>query len=125
MRNYTHPELLLFLINLCLSVVACGLQAFQQLCGFNTLMYYSATLFASLGFNHPTAVGLIVAGTNFLFTLVALKYIDTVGRRRILLWSTPGMVVGLAVASVAFHCKRSERNSSTCFISNDYSYLQS
>jgi SP family myo-inositol transporter-like MFS transporter 13 len=68
-------------------------------------MYYSATLFASLGFNHPTAVGLIVAGTNFAFTLVALRWIDTVGRRRILVWSAPGMVVGLGVASVAFHCE--------------------
>ena len=68
-------------------------------------MYYSATLFASLGFDRPTAVGLIVAGTNFVFTLVALKYIDIIGRRRILLCSAPGMVVGLTIASVAFHCK--------------------
>ena len=49
------------------------MQAFQQLCGFNTLMYYSASLFQEIGFNQPTAVGLIVSGTNFLFTLFALK----------------------------------------------------
>ena len=54
-------------------VVACGMQAFQQLCGFNTLMYYSASLFQEIGFNQPTAVGLIISGTNFVFTLVALK----------------------------------------------------
>lgn len=68
-------------------------------------MYYSATLFASLGFNQPTAVGLIVAGTNFLFTLVALRYVDIVGRRRIMLWTAPGMAFGLTLAAVAFHCK--------------------
>ena len=67
-------------------------------------MYYSATLFKSIGFNNPTAVGEIVAGTNFLFTLVALKYIDIVGRRRIMIFSAPGMVFGLTLASVAFHC---------------------
>lgn len=84
-------------------IIACGLQAFQQLCGFNTLMYYSATLFKSIGFDQPTAVGLIIAGTNFLFTLVAMKYIDIVGRRRIMIISSPGMIFGLTLASVAFH----------------------
>ncbi len=85
-------------------VVACGLQAFQQLCGFNTLMYYSATLFASIGFDQPTAVGLIVSGTNFLCTLIALKWIDKIGRRRIMIWTSPGMIFGLTLASIAFHC---------------------
>ncbi|PAV18207.1 general substrate transporter [Pyrrhoderma noxium] len=84
-------------------IVACGLQAFQQLCGFNTLMYYSATLFKAIGFNQPTAVGLIVAGTNFLFTLIALKYIDIVGRRKIMIFSSPGMIVGLTLGSISFH----------------------
>jgi len=51
------------------------MQAFQQLCGFNTLMYYSASLFQEIGFNQPTAVGLIISGTNFLFTLFALKWV--------------------------------------------------
>jgi SP family myo-inositol transporter-like MFS transporter 13 len=87
-------------------VVACALQFAQQACGFNTLMYYSATLFKEIGFNQPTAVGLIISGTNFLFTLFALKYIDIIGRRRILLWSMPGMIFGLVLASVAFHCTR-------------------
>lgn len=66
-------------------------------------MYYSATLFASIGFNNPTAVGLIVSGTNFIGTLVALKYIDIIGRRRILKFSVPGMTIGLTLAAVAFH----------------------
>lgn len=82
------------------------MQAFQQLCGFNTLMYYSATLFKEIGFNQPTAVGLIISGTNFIFTLVALKWIDKIGRRRIMIWSAPGMVFGLTLASIAFHCAK-------------------
>ncbi|KAK0447256.1 general substrate transporter [Armillaria borealis] len=84
-------------------IVGCGLQAFQQLCGFNTLMYYSATLFASIGFNQPTAVGLIVSGTNFIFTIIALICIDRIGRRRIMLFSSPGMIFGLTLASISFH----------------------
>lgn len=68
---YTVPA------NLRALVVACGLMAIQQLCGFNTLMYYSATLFAIVGFKNPIAVGVVVAGTNFLFTGVSLWKIGT------------------------------------------------
>ncbi|KAH7908541.1 general substrate transporter [Hygrophoropsis aurantiaca] len=84
-------------------IIGCGMQAFQQLCGFNTLMYYSASLFQEIGFNQPTAVGLIISGTNFIFTLFALKYIDLIGRRKIMIYSAPGMVFGLTLASIAFH----------------------
>lgn len=65
-------------------------------------MYFSATIFALLGFTHPTLPALSIACTNFLFTLVAFAYIDRIGRRRILLYSVPVMVLGLAVCSVAF-----------------------
>lgn len=81
------------------------MQAFQQLCGFNTLMYYSATLFKEIGFNQPTAVGLIISGTNFIFTLIALKWIDIMGRRRIMIFSAPGMIFGLTLASISFFCE--------------------
>ena len=64
----------------------------SQLGGFNTLMYYSATLFGLVGFENATAVSITVGGTNFLFTLVNLLIIDKVGRRRILLITVIGMV---------------------------------
>lgn len=54
-------------------MVGAGLQATQQLCGFNTLMYYSASIFAALGYRNATAVGLLIALVNFGFTLVALE----------------------------------------------------
>ncbi|KAK7751043.1 hypothetical protein SLS62_007028 [Diatrype stigma] len=82
--------------------IACLLQALQQLCGFNSLMYFSATIFTLLGFQSPTLTSLSVAGTNFLFTAVALAVIDRVGRRRILLWSVPIMAVGLLLCAVGF-----------------------
>ncbi|KAK0651219.1 general substrate transporter [Cercophora newfieldiana] len=82
--------------------IACLLQGLQQLCGFNSLMYFSATIFTMLGFPIPTLTSLVVAVTNFAFTLVALVYVDRVGRRRILLWSIPLMVVGLLLAGYGF-----------------------
>jgi SP family myo-inositol transporter-like MFS transporter 13 len=65
-------------------------------------MYFSATIFAMLGFSIPTLTSLVVAVTNFAFTLAALFMIDRIGRRRILLWSIPFMVVGLLFAAYGF-----------------------
>ncbi|KYK58390.1 hypothetical protein DCS_05404 [Drechmeria coniospora] len=82
--------------------IACLLQGLQQLCGFNSLMYFSATIFMLVGFSSPTLTSLVVAVTNFVFTLAALGLIDRVGRRRILLCSIPLMIVGLLSASIGF-----------------------
>lgn len=84
-------------------ILACGLQGIQQFTGFNSLMYFSATIFETIGFKNATAVSIIVAATNFVFTLVALCIIDKIGRRRILLWAIPGMCISLVVCAIAFH----------------------
>lgn len=83
-------------------IIAMMLQAVQQLCGFNSLMYFSATIFASLSFSSPTLTSLSVAMTNFLFTLLAFVLIDKIGRRRILLYSIPVMVVALVLCALSF-----------------------
>ncbi|KAL2819930.1 general substrate transporter [Aspergillus cavernicola] len=82
--------------------IAVMLQALQQLCGFNSLMYFSATIFSLLSFSSPTLTSLSVAMTNFLFTLLAFAYIDKIGRRRILLYSIPVMVVSLLACALTF-----------------------
>jgi len=83
--------------------LACMLQAFQQLCGFNSLMYFSATIFQLVGFYNPIKISLIVAGTNFGMTFVAFAFIDFIGRRKMLLISVPFMILGLATCSFAFN----------------------
>jgi SP family myo-inositol transporter-like MFS transporter 13 len=84
-------------------VITCGLQGIQQFSGWNSLMYFSATVFQSVGFNNPTAVSIIISGTNFVFTIVAFFIIDIVGRRRLLLCTVWGMSLGLALNAIAFH----------------------
>ncbi|KAF2480992.1 MFS transporter [Neohortaea acidophila] len=83
-------------------VVACGLMVISQLSGFNTLMYYSSTLFALVGFSNPVAVGLVVAGTNFVMTWVNMLCVDPIGRRRVLVATTWGMAAGLLAVAIAF-----------------------
>ncbi|KAN0062696.1 hypothetical protein ACQY0O_004891 [Thecaphora frezii] len=75
----------------------------QQLCGFNSLMYFSASIFKAAGLSNPTATGLIISGTNCLFTLVAVKYIDRFGRRKFLLITMPLVVVFLCATAIVFN----------------------
>lgn len=82
--------------------IACLLQALQQLCGFNSLMYFSATIFSMLQFASPTLTSLSIATTNFVFTIAAFYLIDRIGRRRILLITIPIMVLALLLCAVAF-----------------------
>ncbi|KAE8379499.1 general substrate transporter [Aspergillus bertholletiae] len=78
-------------------ITACTVMAVSQLGGFNTLMYYSSTLFSMVGFDKPTVVSIVVGATNFIFGFPNFIFIDRFGRRRMLL------CLSLVVASVAFH----------------------
>jgi len=89
--------------NLRALIAACGLMAISQLGGFNSLMYYSSTLFGIVGFSNPVAVGTIIAATNFFFTWVNMILVDRIGRRRILLCTMPFMALSLAIAAIVFH----------------------
>ncbi|KAI9494798.1 general substrate transporter [Zychaea mexicana] len=86
-------------------LIACLLQAAQQLCGFNTAMYYAATIMQMAGFsNHAdsTSVAIIVALTNMVFTAVAIKLIDRIGRRRMLISTMFTMILGLVALGGSF-----------------------
>ncbi|KAI8056162.1 major facilitator superfamily domain-containing protein [Syncephalis plumigaleata] len=86
-------------------LVACGLQAFQQLSGFNTAMYYSASILRMSGFRDKQSAvtfSILVVATNMFMTLVAIRYVDRVGRRRILLYTIMAMALGLLLMGMAF-----------------------
>lgn len=83
-------------------VIACGLQAIQQFVGFNALMYFSSSIFEMVGFENSTLVSCFIAGTNFATTVVALLIIDRVGRRRILLYSIPLLLLAQVSCALAF-----------------------
>lgn len=83
-------------------IIGCVLMFFQQTSGFNAFMYYSATIFEQVGFTNPLVPAIIVAFTNFSFTLLAMKLIDTMGKRTLLLMTIWIMTVGLLLCSVGF-----------------------
>ncbi|GAB7351808.1 hypothetical protein MBLNU459_g2377t4 [Dothideomycetes sp. NU459] len=81
---------------------ACVIMAVCQLSGFNSLMYFSATLFGLVGFKNATAVSIVVGAANFIFTLANMLFIDRYGRRKILLWTVIGMSISLIIIAAAF-----------------------
>ena len=83
-------------------LVACVTMAISQLGGFNTLMYYSAKIFAIVGFENATAVAIVVSGTNFLFSIVNLFLVDKFGRRQLLVVTVLGMSICMMIAAVSF-----------------------
>ncbi len=56
-----------------------------------------------LGFSSPTLTSLVVAGTNFVFTVAALLLVDRIGKKaNSCCTSIPFMVAGLLLAAYGF-----------------------
>jgi MFS transporter, SP family, solute carrier family 2 (myo-inositol transporter), member 13 len=105
--------------------IACLLQGLQQLCGFNSLMYFSASIFTLLRFASPTLTSMSIASANFVFTLAAFYLIDRVGRRRMLLYTIPMMAIALLLCAFAFHFVQLPRSSGTSAVDNHNPFSQS
>jgi len=81
-----------------------GLSVFQQFVGINVVFYYSNLLFQSVGFPEEAALlrSLVLAGTNVGATFIAIALVDLVGRKKLLLTGSAGMVVSLGVMAYLF-----------------------
>ncbi len=84
-------------------LVATGLAVFQQLVGINTIIYYAPTTLTNVGFGKTTAIyaNLIIGAINVGMTVLAIKLIDRVGRKPMLLAGVAGMVLSLVVLGVS------------------------
>lgn len=80
-------------------LVGMGLAIFQQIIGINTIIYYAPTTLTNVGFGNSAAI-LANAGIgviNVTMTLVAIRFIDRVGRKPLLLLGAAGMASSLAI----------------------------
>ncbi|WP_370582428.1 sugar porter family MFS transporter [Mycobacterium sp. OAS707] len=76
----------------------------QQFVGVNTVIYYAPTILADTGLSNSGSLARTVAVgvTNLVFTIVAVLLLDRVGRRKLLIGGTVGIVCGLLVLAVFF-----------------------
>lgn len=85
--------------------IALGIAFFQQITGINAIFYYLPTIFAQAGggtnaaFKQAVLVGLV----NLAMTFVAIRFIDRLGRKPLLVIGVTGMAVSLLMCSWAFH----------------------
>ena len=85
-------------------IVGVVLAVFSQITGINAIIYYAPEIFKSAGFGTESALTQTVAiGTvNTLFTFVAIRLIDRLGRRVLLLWGVSGMALCLFAVGLLF-----------------------
>ncbi|PID91268.1 MAG: MFS transporter [Bacteroidetes bacterium] len=91
---YRRPVLLAFLMAF-----------FNQLSGINAIIYYAPRVFEMTGLGESSAL-LSTAGigiVNFVFTLLAMRFIDRVGRRSLMLIGSVGLIATLGMVSRAFY----------------------
>ena len=87
-----------------LVVIGVLLAVFQQITGINTVIYYAPTLLHQAGLGNSASLLANVGNgiVNVGMTVVAIRLIDRVGRRVLLIGGTAGMAVALFVVAATF-----------------------
>jgi SP family arabinose:H+ symporter-like MFS transporter len=86
-------------------IIGIFLSIFSQVTGINVIMYYAPEIFKATGDGSSSALmqTIWVGGINVLMTLVAIRYVDRLGRKKLLLIGSAGMAVCLAFVGAAFY----------------------
>lgn len=84
-------------------IVAVGLAVLQQLVGINTIIYYTPSTLTQVGYSNQAAIyaNVAIGVVNVLMTLLAIRLIDRVGRKPLLLTGLVGMVSSLTILGVS------------------------
>ncbi|MER7577680.1 sugar porter family MFS transporter [Streptomyces sp. NPDC126514] len=84
--------------------IGIGLSVFQQFVGINVAFYYSATLWQSVGVD-PTEsffYSFTTSIINIVGTVIAMIFVDRIGRKPLALIGSVGMVISLGLEAWAF-----------------------
>lgn len=84
--------------------VGIGLSVFQQFVGINIAFYYSATLWQSVGVDPTDSFfySFTTSIINIIGTVIAMIFVDRIGRKPLALIGSVGMAIGLGLEAWAF-----------------------
>nr|WP_162890379.1 sugar porter family MFS transporter [Streptomyces olivoreticuli] len=90
--------------------VGIGLSVFQQLVGINVAFYYSATLWQSVGIDPSDSFlySFTTSIINIVGTVIAMIFVDRIGRKPLALIGSAGMAISLALEAWAFASKAAD-----------------
>lgn len=96
-------------------IIAFGIAFFQQITGINAIFYYAPTIFEQAGGSTDSSFlqAIVVGLTNLVFTLVAIRLIDKLGRKPLLIIGTSAMAIALTMATMAFNNATYDVNNSS------------
>ena len=90
-------------------VIGIVLAVYQQWCGINVIFNYAQEIFTAAGYGVSDILfNIVVTGAvNLVFTLVAIRLVDRLGRRPLMMAGSAGLAVvfGLIGASYAFNSR--------------------
>ena len=90
-------------------VIGVVLAIYQQWCGINVIFYYAEEIFTAAGYGVSGVLfNIVITGTvNLIFTLIAIRLVDRLGRKPLMMAGSAGLAVvfGLIGASYAVHSR--------------------
>ncbi|MFE5810665.1 sugar porter family MFS transporter [Streptomyces sp. NBC_01232] len=87
--------------------IGIGLSVFQQLVGINVIFYYSSSLWQSVGIDASSSFlySFETSVVNIIGTVIAMIFVDRLGRKPLALIGSVGMALSLGTAAWAFSFK--------------------
>jgi sugar porter (SP) family MFS transporter len=87
-------------------MIGVGLAVFQQVTGINAIIYYADKIFDAAGFttvaSQTAATTWAIGAVNVLATLIAVFFVDKLGRKPLLIAGLIGMALSLTAVGFAF-----------------------
>ncbi len=98
-KEVFHPSLRLVLI------IGVTLAVLQQITGINAVFFYAPMIFEQSGIGTDASFmqAILVGLTNLVFTILAILFIDKLGRKPLLIFGMAGIAVTMLLLSYGFH----------------------
>jgi MFS transporter, SP family, arabinose:H+ symporter len=98
-REIFHPALRLVLI------IGIGLAVLQQITGINSVFFYAPMIFEQSGIGTDASFiqAILVGLTNLVFTILAMLFIDRLGRKPLLTIGMAGITIMMMLLAYGFH----------------------
>ena len=86
-------------------VIGIVLAVFQQWCGINIIFNYAEEIFTAAGYSVGDMLfNIVITGSvNLIFTFVAMRTVDSWGRRKLMLFGSVGLAVVYALLGGAYY----------------------